>query len=1127
MPDAGQWSKRSTLLFLLFLASGATSLAYEILWTKRLTLAIGASILPVSAVVSSFMGGMAVGAFFIGRRIDRIGSPLRIYALLEFGIAAWALVFLPLLDLLTPVYTRVQLAAGFTGPLHGFLLFLLAFLPLLPPAILMGGTLPALVSHFERGRGHVAGIGVSTGRLYGVNTLGAVFGSLVTGFVLIGALGLFRTNLTAVFVTCAVALAALLLSRERASMKEAAHQADRPVRKETAVARDAGAVIDHRRRSGLIALYALSGFTALGYEVAWTRILINYVGTTSYAFTLMLASFLTGIGTGSLLYSRIEKRYPLELRHFGIAEAIIGFTGAVGLLGVIWLPWFHLQLVGSGGHVWWKEALLITSASASLMLLPTLAFGFAFPLVSGLISRGRNLAGGDVGAVYAANTTGSILGSAGAAFLFIPLLGSGGAVLFFSACNLVIAGAAFLMSSLRRKMVAAGTAFVLAVILPAAVPSSIYEEIFPEEATLFFQEGSEATVAVVRDGDPLSFDYKRMIVNGDALSGSDYSGKRYMRLLGHLPVLLCERPERVLVVCLGTGMTLGACAEHHEVRDLVCLEISPVVVRGARQFTDVNHAVLDGGRARLLTGDGRNYLLIAPGDFDVITLEPPPPRARGVVNLYTRDFYELCRNRLSEHGVMAQWIPLHDQSEKDVKILIRTFLSVFEHTTAWLVERHDLCLIGTKQPLSIDQYRLTARMRSVSDRLREIDIYDRWDLLSLFVADESGLERYCGDVPVVTDDRPLIERFLSLPWNRTIISVSAGGDHPLEGSFLEDILDHRTALVRHLRGGFAESDALEYLLRRLAMEHFLQATIFADRGLTAGGVEELRTALRILPDHGYYRHYLGTSDEQREEVEDRLVRGGGDGKTILSRYGFMELENGRYERAVEIFSKYAELFPGDPAGFVHLAMAREGLGDLDGAEAAFEKALPIAGDQREGIERRLEVIEAKRGFESSNSVEDLERVALLLWKGERYDEAADWFEKLVEREPESDLAWYNYAASLEAAGYYLRARDAYIAALKLAPSVEETRNNVDKITLFLTLMGGKPRKVVLTDGREVLVDPGHAPVHTLLAQLYARNDEYGLALQSLERALAIDPDSHEARRLLSMVEEMIEQEAGG
>lgn len=1124
MPDVGQGSIRRALLFLLFFASGATSLAYEVLWTKRLTLAIGVSVLPVSAVISAFMGGMAIGACLIGRRVDRITNPLRAYALLEFGIALWALFLLPLLDNLTPFYARLQFMTGFAGPLHSLLLFLMAFVPLLPPAILMGGTLPALVSHFERDAvRESSGPGTSTGRLYGVNTLGAVFGALVTGFVLLGALGLKQTSLTAVALNTGIALVAFGLSKPR-SHQGTTGTPDSTGGKKTQPAEELPGIGGEGPRNVLIALYAVSGFTALGYEIAWTRILINYVGTTSYAFTLMLAGFLSGIGTGSLFYSMFEKRCRPDVRHFGIAEMIVGVTGATGLLGVIWLPWFHIHLVQSGGHVWWEEALLIVTAAASLTFVPTLAFGFAFPLVTGLISRGKSRVGSDVGTVYAVNTLGSILGSTGAAFLLIPFLGSGGTVLFFSSLNLVIAGTAFLLSVVRRNLLFAGAAFALAVILPVGVPSSIYEKIFPEEATLFLQEGAEATVAVIRDYDSLSFDYKRMFVNGDALSGSDYSGRRYMRLLGHLPVLLCERPGRVLVICLGTGMTLGACAEHHEVNELVCLEISPQVIRAARQFTDVNRAVLDGGRASVITGDGRNYLLTSPPGFDVITLEPPPPRARGVVNLYSKEFYRLCREKLSDHGIMAQWIPLHDQSEEDVKILIKTFISEFEYTTAWLVERHDLCLIGMKRPVSIDPYRLAARMRAVEDVLQDIDIEDRWDLFSLFVADESGLERYCAGVPVVTDNRPLIERFLSLPWNRSIIADSGAGEGRSTGSFLEELLDYRTPLDEHLRGGIGEGDILEYLLRKLAMEHFLQATIFTDRGLSSRGLEELKTSLRILPDHGYFEHYLGTSDGQRRVLENMLVRGEGDTRVILARYGYMEQEDGNSERAVEIFTKYTSLFPEDPSGYIQLAMAFEDLGNIEGALEAFERALPLAADQGDAVEHHMRVLEAKKAFEQSGSGEDLEQVAMLLWEGERYEEAARWYKKLVERQPDNETARYNYAASLEAAGYFLRAREAYLKALQLAPSVEETRNNLDKITVFLTLMGEVPRKVVLTDGREVLVDPAQPAVHTLLAQLYARNDEYVRAMHSLERALAIDPGYVEARQMLSTVEEMIDRE---
>jgi spermidine synthase len=1066
------------------------------------------------------MGGLALGAYSVGKRVDRARNPLRLYAFLELGIGLWALLLLPILGFLPSLSARGEFLSGQSGGLHDLALFFLLSLPLLPSAVMMGGTLPALLSHVARTRQGREGIAMSTGLFYGMNTLGAVTGTIASGFTLIGKLGVSRTNLVVVLVNLLIFAVAFLLSLRYRPAEEKAQpvlKRERPRKREPV-----HAPITSGRRKLLLLLYAASGFTALAYEIVWTRILIHYVGTTIYAFTLMLSLFLLGISAGSLAERVLERGRRLSVFHFGATELLIGATGSLGLLGIALLPSLHIFLVRAAGHEWWEEAAIIIAASGSLMLIPAFLFGVAFPLVCGLLSGEKERAGGDVGAVYAANTVGSIAGSLSAAFLLIPFLGSGPSVHFLSSLNLAIAGISFLIAGGRKGLTFTAVSFMLAVLLPVLVPSSRHLSMFPEEVTLMREEGAEATVAVIRDQGVLEFDIKRMIVNGNALSGSDYSGRRYMRLLGHLPVLLCDDPGRVLVICLGTGMTLGACSRHDRVRELSCAEISPEVVKAAKQFTRENYAVLDGGRARVIIGDGRTVLLSSPGTFDVITLEPPPPRSKGVVNLYSKDFYELCKAKLSGNGVMAQWVPLHDQSMEDVKILIRTFTSVFAHTTAWLVERHDLCLVGTMEPSLPGPVDLETRIAGVREELAEIDIVSVWDLLSLFVADKEGLDRYCGAVPVITDDRPLIEHFLSLPWNRSIVSLpQAAGSG---SSFLEEILLHRTSLVEHLGGGMPETLDQDYLLHRIAMERFLDGIISSDRGLDANGLDEIRRASRLMPQNGYYRHYLGASEDQRREIEEALVRGRGDARLALSRYGSLELENGNYERAAEIFAKYTSLFPDDPAGFLYEGVAREQRGEFHEARSAYGRAELLAEDGKEAVRRHLAVLDARERVSQDSSLESMGSLAAVLWESERYKEAADVYAGLVRRDPRDELPRYNLAACLDAEGDYLRALEEYEAAFLLRPDVEETRNNIDKLRILLAVTAERPRRVVRVDGTEVEVGYEDPSTRALLGSLYARNEEYGRATRELMRALAVRPDYEEARTMLRAIETMMKGE---
>ena len=534
------------------------------------------------------MGGLALGAYIVGRRIDRTSNPLRVYAFLELGVCVWAILLFPLLQAARPLYAKIQFMSGLSGTFHSLIIFFLAALPLLPPAIFMGATLPSLLSFLERSGGSGrSGIGRNVRLLYGLNTLGAVVGTLICGFVFIGRIGLVRTDVLTASLNLILFLTALFLSSRWEPLKPVSGiwiRGDAPVPGESKYGG-----YGTSRRNLLILLYAASGFTALAYEIIWTRILIHYVGTTYYAFALMLAIFLFGIGVGSIVFRWISRRILISIFHFGVTEFLIGIFGGLGLVGVTWLSSLHESLLEAAGGGWWGEAVIILLASGSLMILPTFLFGIAFPMVSEIISKNRLEAGRNVGIVYSANTVGSIGGAMAATFLVIPLLGTGGGVILCSVINLAIAAIAFLIDARRRTVIFTAAAAIVAVLMPALLPSSVLNRMFPEEVTLFEEEGSEATVAVIRDQGPLSLDFKRMIVDGNALSGSDYSGRRYMRLLGLLPVLLCENPERVLVICLGTGMTLGASASHERTREVLCVEISPEVARAARQFRSEAH----------------------------------------------------------------------------------------------------------------------------------------------------------------------------------------------------------------------------------------------------------------------------------------------------------------------------------------------------------------------------------------------------------------------------------------------------------------------------------------------------------------------------------------------------------
>jgi Flp pilus assembly protein TadD len=413
-------------------------------------------------------------------------------------------------------------------------------------------------------------------------------------------------------------------------------------------------------------------------------------------------------------------------------------------------------------------------------------------------------------------------------------------------------------------------------------------------------------------------------------------------------------------------------------------------------------------------------------------------------------------------------------------------------------------------------------MAAVQADLEDIDIAGVWDLLSLFIADREGLDRYCGDVPVVTDDHPLIEHFLSLPWNASIVAAEAPGEGT--ESFLEEFLLHRTSLLEHLEDVLPDNHEQAYVSHRLAMERFLEGVIYTDRGLDGKGIDEIRRASRLLPENGYFKHYLGASEHQRKQLEDILVRGAGDARQVLSRYGSLELENGNSGRAVEVFTKYVSLFTDDPAGFLYRGMALERTGDFPEAREAYVKAGTLAPDAREAVGQRVAVIDAKVRNRQEGSMESLSALAALLWESERYGEASETYAELVRRDPRDELARYNLAACLDAEGDVRGALEQYEAAFQLDPEVQETGNNIDKLRLLLALTAERSRKVALLAGTEVETSYESPRARALLGSCYARNDEYGRAAREYLKALALDPGYEEARAMLATVEKLGREE---
>ncbi len=746
-----------SIIYIIFFGSGICGLAYEVIWVRILGLTLGNSIYAVSLVVAAFMAGLGLGSFLAGRYIENKANPLRIYAFLEIGIGIFAVLSPFLLGLLSPIYVWIGRNLTSSPLFLNIYRFILAFIILMIPTILMGATLPVLSKYYIRKRNQV-GTGIAW--LYGVNTLGATAGCLATGFILIEKLGVNGTIFA--ISTINFAIAAVILSLAANQKIDTAVELTRDKVKSPAESEYSPALL-----LAVLVAFAISGFASISYEVIWTRALSFFVGHTSYAFTSILAAFLFGIGAGSLLISRFSDRARNLLVTLGIVEIAIGITAVLGmpLLGKL----FYAMEASFGKRTWATPIGIKFIYSFLIMLLPTLLMGMTFPLAGKIYISIRKL-GQQLGNIYAINTLGGIVGSFAAAFLFIPLVGLQTSISVIAVTNFLI-GAILIGfapgSGGTRKSAVIGLGLVILllaiVVSPAKRAYSVLNRVKQAQyETIYYHEGLNNTIEITKRTDS-ALD---LFIDGELNATTSKSGMLVHRLLAQLPLLLHPDPKSIFLVGLGSGMTAGAALQFENLSTIKCAEISNDIVRAANSFGEWNHNILASPRLKLQIEDGRIALLTDPRKYDVMVTGIIHPKYNpGNAGLYSKDYYELCKSRLNDDGIMCQWIPLNALRESEFKMIIATFQDVFPNTSLWFEElfggngNYNAVLVGSRLPLKIDYGRIQKRLEDpalVSDLL-EVGIDGINDLLNRFIISGSDLMSYCGQQPLISDNRPRLE----------------------------------------------------------------------------------------------------------------------------------------------------------------------------------------------------------------------------------------------------------------------------------------------------------------------------------------------------------------------------------
>ena len=765
--------------------SGATGLIYEVLWARMLGLVFGATTLAISAVLCAFMAGLALGSAIAGRVAGRLSRPVFAYGLIEIVIGLYALCVPSMFRIIDWAYAGIwqRWHPGF----YTFALsrFALAALILIVPTALMGATLPVLAAALEQSNSRI-----SINKFYAGNLAGAIVGTIAAGFFLLPSWGVTATIWLAAATNLLIGSVALSLDRHR-------HSPGRRVEIQERFASNPRAGPIDGATFWLWCAF-VSGFVTIGMQLVWSRLLAMIIGSSTYAFSIVLALFLAGLTLGAYAVSRKKTQHVSSLRRtiFWIEVATVGSL-FVSMPIINATPELLIQVGFRLGINRWSTLLAMQiGAAAMVIVIPAILMGMVLPLV---LLRGQPVESDTenqkhellsqaavrfIGLSYALNTIGAIAGSLITAFVLIPGIGSRLTIFALASACLIVAGIAYeprLEGSDRavRRSFAAGVAAIVIIALFAVWPRLRLDRLsigaydsfvrvlaksrggVPDKPTagdhqlLMFEEGRTSTVSVRRDWNITS-----LAINGRT-NGSDSDDMPTQIMVGQLGVLAAPRLSNALVVGFATGVTVGSILQS-PIESVVCVEIEPAAVAASHYFDHVNLHPLDDQRASVTIDDARTYLKVNPAAYDLIVSEPSHPWVPGVANLFTREFFALGRSRLRDSGVFVQWLQTYQLSTESLRSVLATFHDVFPHVLIFRVQGpakgKDLILLGSDSALDFNRI----KKPSVDQRSeREIgraglksvgDLQSKW-----FVCDENQLGPALLGARINSDDNMLVE----------------------------------------------------------------------------------------------------------------------------------------------------------------------------------------------------------------------------------------------------------------------------------------------------------------------------------------------------------------------------------
>jgi spermidine synthase len=761
------------LIGILFIASGFAALIYQVTWFKYLSFFVGNTTYSQAIVLAAFMGGLAIGNYYFGKTVDKSSKPILLFAKLQIIIGIYAFSFPSFWQLLTDFLASFSSNNNISYEIIFAIKLITASILLLIPTTLMGGTLPILVKFLSSKLDDSA---QNISALYTVNSLGAIFGALMAGFYFIPNWGLKESLYFAALIDLLIGVVSIItFYREKVKIIPPPKNSQKL---------DLFKIYTPRQRDIAIAIAGISGLTAFIYEVCWVRVFMPVWGSSTYSFSLMLVSVISGITLGSFFLSFIINKIKDLMMFLAICQLaiVISLVATLPLYGRIPYWFWQFAYYFTENNLSYNSFLLAQFLICFIvLLLPNIFLGMSLPIAARIAASGISSLGKAVGSAFSINTIGCVIGSLLTGLFLIPYIGTQKSIEIGLVLNLITGTIAlFNVTNIKKS-------FIAFLIVPITLITFIYLFAGPEwnklitlseinrkikenrpppnsfvdyldfiktdnPNILYFKEGKSATVFITEHSKQIS-----LIINGktDASSVGDMPTQV---MIGQIPMILHPKPESVLIVGLGSGTTAGSVLTH-PVKNVKILEVSSEVVEASSFFNHVNNKPLEDPRVEMIIEDALSFIKFEQSTYDIIINQPSNPWISGIGNLFATEFFEIAKKKLNPGGILAQWFHVYEMDKNTLQLLLRTFSNSFKYVTLWQTLSSDILIIGTNDPQNIDYSMLKNKIAipEVKKDLERIQIYNPFAFLSLYMFNQDNLKLYAGPGVLNSENNPLLE----------------------------------------------------------------------------------------------------------------------------------------------------------------------------------------------------------------------------------------------------------------------------------------------------------------------------------------------------------------------------------